>query len=103
MDVDLVVHIEPDEESKSLIWWADSDDVPGFYAAGASLKDLQIHSMLALAQVFADASEMLGKVTYSLSPDSGVSDNPVRQGDAEPSSSVGSFDTAKAIGRLVPA
>ncbi len=47
-----LVHIEPSaDEPGSVVWWADVPEVPGFYAAAASLSELEARVGIALAEI----------------------------------------------------
>ena len=64
MDVQLVIHLE--RADRDIVWWAETDDVPGFSAAADTLVDMRAHALAALAEIAAEQGETLGRVTERL-------------------------------------
>ncbi len=54
MDVHVLVHL--DRADDDWVWWAESPEVPGFYAAESSLQALLIRAEWTLANVLAEQS-----------------------------------------------
>jgi len=40
MEINLLVHIEAIEEEKKVVWWAESEELPGFSSAADHLPEL---------------------------------------------------------------
>lgn len=53
VDVTVLVYLEP-TDSGTLVWCAESPEVPGFYAADDSLNALLVRAEYALSEIFAE-------------------------------------------------
>jgi hypothetical protein len=79
MDVTLVIHLEIAEDpDPSFVWWAESNDLPGFSSAADNLPELLRLSRQAIDEM--DLSEV--SIRYTLAPPEsetrGAFDHPVR-------------------------
>jgi predicted RNase H-like HicB family nuclease len=60
MTVHLIIHLEAVDGAAT--WWADTDDVPGFYAAADTLEELRERVIAALAEVAPGADRIIERL-----------------------------------------
>lgn len=78
MSVRVHIYLEPAEDS--VVWWAESPDVAGFYAADDDLQGLLVNAEAALREQLGEAlAEAQGGVSWEL-----VGQPPQEASDVEP-------------------
>jgi predicted RNase H-like HicB family nuclease len=82
MDITLLVHVERVPGEQAFAWWAESDELPGFSAAGDSMQELREVAMAAIAAEFPDVERVRERLAGGTVVLSGLA-APVR-GDTEP-------------------
>lgn len=70
IEVEIVIHVEQHEPSSlGFSWWADAEQVPGFYAAGDTLTELRERFTAALHELgYAVIREQLAPVRDHTTP-----------------------------------
>lgn len=58
--VTIEVHVEAVDGAP--VWWADSDDVDGFYAAADSMEQLRVQVIAALGELLGDTVELVERL-----------------------------------------
>jgi len=82
MSILVLVHVDPTDDGVS--WWAESDDLPGFYALDDSLAGLRLHISAAVAEL-AGADEVASLRLVPRALEAGWES----ESDAEPAESEG--------------
>lgn len=85
VDVDLKIHLDraEDADGPKLVWWAESDAVPGFSAAADHLPDLLAQAEAALAEIL-EGEFVLRPVLVAPQESEGIDVDRVPGGGEEP-------------------
>jgi hypothetical protein len=83
-DVKVRVHLEFTDGGDAC-WWADSEELEGFYAAGVTLRDLEMRAWAAISEIAAENGTELGDVSFALieEPSSSVNSSTVIEREPE--------------------
>lgn len=71
----VLVHMEMTDDG--VVWWGETVDVPGFYAAADSLQELMTQTELAIAELRAEGEAPEGELEFRLMGVPEESSNPV--------------------------